>query len=102
MAMVNRIKIEERPAVPVTRRDLFTRVAGWTIRATGGRWGFSLARLTVVVWVASGPYFQYSETWQRAINTGTTIVTFLMVFLIQNVQNRELKATHLKLDELIL
>jgi low affinity Fe/Cu permease len=82
--------------------DLFSRISGWTIRATGGRWGFSLALLAVVVWAITGPFFHYSENWQLVINTGTTIVTFLMVFLIQNAQNRESKAIHLKLDELIL
>lgn len=90
------------PKVPPFHKDFFTRAAGWTIRATGGRWGFLLALSAVVIWAVSGPYFRYSETWQLVINTGTTIVTFLMVFLIQNAQNRESKATHLKLDELIL
>lgn len=84
------------------KRDFFTRIAGWTIRATGGRWGFLTALLVVVVWALTGPMFDYSETWQLVINTGTSIVTFLMVFLIQNAQNRESKAIHLKLDELIL
>jgi len=84
------------------RQDLFTRIAGWTIRATGGRWGFLLAFAAVVIWAATGPFFHFSEVWQLVINTGTTIVTFLMVFLIQNAQNRESKAIHLKLDELIL
>jgi low affinity Fe/Cu permease len=83
------------------RSDVFTRVSGWTIRATGGRWGFGLALLAVVVWAITGPFFQYSANWQLVINTGTTIVTFLMVFLIQNAQNRESRAIHLKLDELI-
>jgi low affinity Fe/Cu permease len=83
------------------RSDVFTTVSGWTIRATGGRWGFGLALLAVVVWAITGPFFRYSENWQLVINTGTTIVTFLMVFLIQNAQNRESKAIHLKLDELI-
>jgi low affinity Fe/Cu permease len=90
-----------RPRRPIAWRDGFESVAGWTIRFTGGRWGFLLAILTVVVWAASGPFFQYSSDWQLVINTGTTIVTFLMVFLIQNAQNRESKAVHLKLDELI-
>src|SRR5436305_441887 len=90
------------PQIPELKQDLFTRVAGWTIRATGGRWGFLSALAVVIVWGVSGPFFQYSENWQLVINTGTTIVTFLMVFLIQNAQNREAKAIHLKLDELIL
>jgi low affinity Fe/Cu permease len=76
-------------------------LAGWTIRATGSRWGFLLALGTVLIWALIGPFCHYSETWQLVINTGTTIVTFLMVFLLQNSQNRESKAIHLKLDELI-
>ena len=84
------------------KRDLFGKIAGWTTRFTGGRWGFLLAFGTVAVWAALGPVFHFSDNWQLVINTGTTIVTFLMVFLIQNAQNRESKALHLKLDELIL
>lgn len=84
------------------RRDFFGKIAGWTIRFTGGRWGFLLAFGSIVVWAVMGPFCHYSENWQLVINTGTTIVTFLMVFLIQNAQNRESKALHLKLDELIL
>jgi low affinity Fe/Cu permease len=91
-----------KPELPQPRHDLFTRAASWTIRATGGRWGFLAALGTVLVWAALGPVFHYSDNWQLVINTGTTIVTFLMVFLIQNAQNRESKAIHLKLDELIL
>jgi low affinity Fe/Cu permease len=90
------------PHVPAFRQDLFTRVAAWTTRATGGRWGFLFAFGSVLIWAVLGPFFHYSENWQLVINTGTTIVTFLMVFLIQNAQNRESKAVHLKLDELIL
>ena len=91
-----------KPRIPKFQRDLFTRVSGWTIRATGGRWGFLSALAAVVIWGVSGPFFHYSQNWQLVINTGTTIITFLMVFLIQNAQNRESKALHLKLDELIL
>jgi low affinity Fe/Cu permease len=67
----------------------------------GSKWAFCVAILTILVWGISGPLFHFSDTWQLVINTGTTIVTFLMVFLIQNTQNREAKAIHLKLDELI-
>lgn len=81
--------------------DIFSRVSRWTIQATGGRWGFCTAVGVVLLWAVMGPYFHYSDYWQLVINTGTTIVTFLMVFLIQNAQNRESKAVHLKLDELI-
>jgi low affinity Fe/Cu permease len=81
--------------------DIFTRFATWTSQITGGRWAFLTAIGVIVVWAVSGPYFGFSETWQLVVNTGTTIVTFLMVFLIQNAQNRESKALHLKLDEVI-
>jgi low affinity Fe/Cu permease len=67
----------------------------------GTAWAFAFAILIIVVWGATGPKFHYSDTWQLIINTGTTIVTFLMVFVIQNTQNRDAKAIHLKLDELI-
>ena len=67
----------------------------------GSPWAFMVALLIVVLWFTTGYIFQYSDTWQLVINTGTTIVTFLMVFLIQNTQNRDAKALHLKLDELI-
>ena len=69
--------------------------------AVGSHWAFLLALLVVSVWAATGPMFHFSDTWQLAINTGTTIVTFLMVFLIQSTQNRDGKALQLKLDELI-
>jgi len=67
----------------------------------GSAWTFAGAILIIVIWGLTGPMFHYSDTWQLIINTGTTIVTFLMVFLIQNTQNRDAKAAHLKLDELI-
>jgi low affinity Fe/Cu permease len=69
--------------------------------AMGSAWAFVLAAVVIVVWGASGPLFSFSDTWQLVINTGTTILTFLAVFLIQNTQNRDAKAIHLKLDELI-
>ncbi len=68
---------------------------------SGSSWGFSLALLVVVVWAFTGPMFHFSETWQLVINTGTTIVTFLMVFLIQRTQNKDSLALHLKLNELV-
>lgn len=67
----------------------------------GSPWAFAASVLTVLIWAALGPAHDYSDTWQLVINTGTTIVTFLMVFLIQNTQNRDARAIHLKLDELI-
>jgi low affinity Fe/Cu permease len=76
----------------------------WARRSSvilGSAWAFAIAVLIVAVWGATGSTFNFSDTWQLVINTGTTIVTFLMVFLIQNTQNRDAKATHLKLDEII-
>jgi low affinity Fe/Cu permease len=67
----------------------------------GSAWSFAGAALVILVWLLTGPTFHFSDTWQLIINTGTTIVTFLMVFLIQNTQNRDAKAMHLKLDEII-
>ena len=77
------------------------RLAKWASRATGRPLGFLLALLVVLAWILTGPLFGFSDTWQLVINTGTTIVTFLMVFLIQNSQNRDTEAIQLKLDELI-
>lgn len=81
--------------------EAFRRLAHATSRATGTAWAFSLAVGIVVVWALFGPAAHYSSTWQLVINTGTTIVTFLMVFLIQNTQNRDSAALHLKVDELL-
>ena len=81
--------------------DLFHKIAQKTSNAVGSAWAFSLAVMIIIVWAASGPIFGFSDTWQLVINTGTTIITFLMVFLIQNTQNRDAKVIHLKLDELI-
>jgi low affinity Fe/Cu permease len=80
---------------------IFTTFAKWADRQTGRSYTFVLAVAVVVVWAASGPFFQWSDTWQLVINTGTTIVTFLMVFLIQHTQHRDTQAIQLKLDELI-
>jgi low affinity Fe/Cu permease len=84
-----------------THRDIFGAIAAVTTRLAGSKWAFLIAVLSIFIWGAFGPYLNYSDHWQIVINTGTTIVTFLMVFLIQNAQNRESKAVHLKLDELI-
>jgi len=80
---------------------LFTRFAKLTAHATGRPLTFALMTLLVVAWAVSGPYFGYSDTWQLTINTGTTIITFLMVFLIQATQNRDAEAIQIKLDEII-
>ncbi len=81
--------------------ELFRRFATKTSAVVGSPWAFIIAVLVIVVWAVTGPIFHFSDTWQLVINTSTTIVTFLMVFLIQNTQNRDAKAIHLKLDELI-
>jgi len=83
------------------KRSWFARFATVSARATGRPMTFLLATLVVVVWAVTGPLFGFSDTWQLVINTGTTIVTFLMVFLIQNTQNRDSEAMHVKMDELI-
>src|SRR3954468_23282612 len=93
---------------PEDDRDLFCRIrdafgifARKASNVLGSAWAFVIAIGIIVIWAATGHAFGYSDTWQLIINTGTTIVTFLMVFLIQNTQNRDAKAIHLKLDELI-
>lgn len=83
-------------------KGAFTRFANATARFSGKPATFVLAVLVVLVWGITGPVFGYSDTWQLVINTGTTIITFLMVFLIQNTQNRDIIALHVKLDELII
>jgi low affinity Fe/Cu permease len=82
-------------------RSPFARVAKWTAHATGHPAAFGTAVLIILAWAVTGPLFGFSDTWQLAINTGTTIVTFLMVFLIQNTQSRDASAVQVKLDELI-
>lgn len=82
-------------------QEIFRKFSIRCADAVGTSWTFLVAIFVIVVWAASGPIFDYSDTWQLLINTGTTIVTFLMVFLIQNAQNREAKCTELKLDELL-
>ncbi len=99
-----------RAALPVTQigtshsagHSWFSRFANRTAVLSGKPATFLLATLSVFVWAVTGPYFHYSDTWQLVINTSTTIITFLMVFLIQNTQNRDTVALQLKLDELIL
>src|SRR5574341_1090948 len=86
---------------PRTPRSRFTRFAKSTSRLVGRPAAFVSALAVIFVWAITGPLFQFSDTWQLVINTGTTIVTFLMVFLIQNTQNRDAEAMHIKLDELI-
>jgi low affinity Fe/Cu permease len=82
-------------------RDAFRVFAHRSSVMLGSAWAFSGAVLVILVWILTGPTFHFSDTWQLIINTATTVITFLMVFLIQNTQNRDAKAMHLKLDELI-
>jgi low affinity Fe/Cu permease len=82
-------------------RDAFRVFAHRSSVMLGSAWAFTAAVLVILLWLVTGPIFHFSDTWQLIINTATTVVTFLMVFLIQNTQNRDAKAMHLKLDELI-
>lgn len=98
----------EKPKKQEKKRDFFCVVsdafrvfARRSSSALGSAWAFVGAVLVILVWILTGPMFHFSDTWQLVINTATTIITFLMVFLIQNTQNRDAKAVHLKLDELI-
>ena len=103
------VKVIEEPAeAPIAGTSALTagaeRFGKFAARSShylGSRWAFVVAIAVIVAWALTGPFFHYSDTWQLVINTGTTIVTFLMVFLIQNTQNRDARAIHLKLNELI-
>src|SRR5437867_5622305 len=86
---------------PTKSKSWFVRFAKWTARVTGRPMAFVIAVIGIVAWACTGPVFKYSDTWQLVINTSTTIITFLMVFLIQNAQNRDGSAIQAKLDELI-
>jgi low affinity Fe/Cu permease len=85
----------------IAKRSVFERFSNWATAFTGSSLAFILATATVLIWALTGPIFNYSETWQLVINTGTTIITFLMVFLIQKAQNKDGKAIQIKLNELI-
>jgi low affinity Fe/Cu permease len=87
--------------MPTKSTSWFTRFAKNTSHQAGRPMAFGLAGMTILAWLLSGPFFHYSDTWQLVINTGTTVVTFLMVFLIQNTQNRDAEAVQVKLDELL-
>ena len=86
---------------PTKSKSWFSRFAKWTARATGRPVTFIVAVAVIIIWAITGPIFGFSDTWQLIINTGTTIITFLMVFLIQSTQNRDTEAMQVKLDELI-
>ena len=92
---------DNQPAQKNVISEKFRRFAHTTSQFVGSPWMFLFACSIIIGWGVTGPMFHYSDTWQLVINTGTTIVTFLMVFLIQNTQNRDARAMHLKLDELI-
>ena len=92
---------EEERDIFCTISDAFRIFARRSSVMLGSAWAFAGALFVIVIWLVTGPTFHFSDTWQLIINTGTTIVTFLMVFLIQNTQNRDAKAMHLKLDEVI-
>jgi len=83
------------------KKNLFEHFANWATNATGSSYAFIGAISIIIIWLVTGPIFSYSDTWQLIINTGTTIITFLMVFLIQKTQNKDSKAIHLKLNELL-
>jgi low affinity Fe/Cu permease len=83
------------------RQHLFEKISLWAVRFTGSSTAFTTALVVIILWAVTGPIFNYSESWQLVINTGTTIITFLMVFLIQKTQNKDAKAIHLKLNEII-
>jgi len=87
--------------MPDNKNHIFTRFAKWTSHVSGKPVTFISAVLIILIWAITGPLFGFSDTWQLVINTGTTIITFLMVFLIQNTQNRDTEALQLKLDEII-
>jgi low affinity Fe/Cu permease len=92
-----RLRRSETERAGYALEELAGTVANWT----GGSLAFAVAVSLIVIWAASGPYFHYSDTWQLVINTGTTVVTFLMVFLIQRSQNKDARAVHLKLNEIV-
>jgi low affinity Fe/Cu permease len=94
------VSADNAPA-PASGQSGFGKFAACSSQYLGSRWAFMIAIAVIVLWGLTGPSFHYSDTWQLIINTGTTIVTFLMVFLIQNTQNHDAKAIHLKLNELI-
>ena len=91
----------ERATADRSLSDHFSRVAHWVAQQCGRAHTFIAAIVVIIAWAVCGPFFHFSDTWQLIINTGTTIITFLMVFLIQNTQNRDTLALQLKLDELI-
>jgi low affinity Fe/Cu permease len=101
MMRIDYLQVQEAEMNSNKAKSGFTRFAKWTAYITGRPIAFILAVVVILVWALTGPFFDFSDTWQLVINTGTTIMTFLMVFLIQNTQYRDSEAIHIKLDELI-
>jgi low affinity Fe/Cu permease len=99
--LIVRKKEDDSKKLVASKQDLFHKISVKIANKLGSAWAFYVAVLVIVAWALSGPLFQFSDTWQLVINTGTTIVTFLMVFVIQNTQNRDGRAMQLKLDELL-
>lgn len=97
----NSQKLKTAAGTKESRTDVFHKVSTKIATKLGSPWAFYSALVAIVIWAASGPFFHFSNTWQLLINTGTTTITFLMVFVIQNTQNRDGRAMQLKLDELI-
>lgn len=93
--------MKEKEKTPNFVKKKFVQFSGWVTKATGTPLAFFLALLVIIIWALTGRFFDYSEVWQLIINTGTTIVTFLMIFVIQQSQNKDTTAIHLKLNELI-
>src|SRR5690349_15687390 len=92
---------EEKLDQKNSMEEFFRKFSQKISEVVGSSWAFIIAVAVLLIWGVSGPFFKFSDTWQLIINTGTTIITFLMVFLIQNTQNRDAKAIHVKLDDLI-
>jgi len=96
-----RSTVAKNPENCATLQQTFRFCSQWVAEAVGSPWAFVVACAVIILWALAGPFFHFSDTWQLVINTATTIVTFLIVFLIQNTQNRDTRALHLKLDELL-
>ena len=94
-------KLDSETSKKSPLRESFRQIAGRISQFMGSAFAFACAILLIIVWLVSGPFFGYSDTWQLIINTSTTVITFLMVFLIQNTQNRDTRTLHLKIDELL-
>ena len=95
-------KMEQAEREPKTLRDFFSEFSERAAVSTGSPWAFAIAIISLILWAITGPWFHYSNTWQLVVNTATTIVTFVMVFIIQSAENRDTQALQIKLDELLM